>query len=192
MTMLTRHGFKVDGRFEKSGVKHTARIALSGLHLRITFVNPHLGTVDPMFNCNVHFVFLLHVNKLMFCDFRVMQEVLRERRSCRNAFEALDFMCKEYDVYVKTRLIELGTRRKLYRNSFGLSKAHVSNEVVSITRISDSSIFRVTGRVNACVTECIVDLKTGACNKCNVGYFCVHVSSAACAFPECMVKTLTS
>ena len=118
-----------------------------------------------------------------------MQEVLRERRTCRNVVEALDFLCGDYDVYMKQRLITLCTRRCTYRNGFGLAALEVSANIIAIERHGESSVFTVTEDIGALeVEESMIDLKTGACSDCDASRFCVHVSAAACAYPECMVR----
>ena len=117
-----------------------------------------------------------------------MQEVLKERRACRNIFDAIDFVCVQYDAYLKTRLISLATRRCVYRNGFGLQRLSVCAQIVSIERSGTGKVFRVQEEVEGNLRDLLVDLESGACSGCDDSVFCVHTSAVACVHPECMVR----
>ena len=118
-----------------------------------------------------------------------MQEVLKERRACRNIFDAIDFVCVQYDAYLKTRLISLATRRCVYRNGFGLQRLSVCAQIVSIERSGSGKVFCVLEEVGESFGQVMVDLESGACSGCDDSMFCVHTSAVACVHPECMVCT---
>ena len=117
---------------------------------------------------------------------RVMQEVIRERRSCRNVFEVLDFICIEYETYMKARLVNLATGRSRYRNGFGLREKRVRAGIVDVVRVGQSSVFVMMQDDQ----EVTVDLASGACSQCSKSKFCAHVSGVACMYPEVMVRTV--
>ena len=116
-----------------------------------------------------------------------MQEVIQERKSCRNVFEVLEFICVDYDVYLKTRLINLATKRSTYRNGFGLKRLSVSTGISRITRIGHSTfeVVQVLSSQNCVMT---VEMTSGACSRCEMTKFCVHVSAVGCLYPESMVS----
>ena len=116
-----------------------------------------------------------------------MQEVIQERKACRNVFEVLDFVCVDYEVYLRNRLVTLACNRSSYRNTFGLKTLKVCPGVLEITRTGPST-FTLLQKSNADEVEIIVEMTSGACSQCDVNKFCVHVSTVACMFPESMVR----
>ena len=117
-----------------------------------------------------------------------MQEVIRERRACRNVFEVLDFVCVDYDKYVKTRLINLGTGRLTYANAYGLREFNVKSGITSVKRVGDSFVFLVMQVIMNVETMVTVDLLSGACSVCEMSKSCCHVRGVACIYPEAMVS----
>ena len=73
--------------------------------------------------------------------YRVMQDIIRERRSCRNVFEVLDFICIDYELYMKARLVNLATGRSQYRNAFGLQVKEIQHGISDICRVGESAVF---------------------------------------------------
>jgi len=117
----------------------------------------------------------------------VMQEVIQERKACRNVFEVMDFICIDYDVYLKNRLVSLACVRSSYRNSFGLKSRKVSAGIVEITRLGQST-FVLVQEEQGSDGDVFVEMKSGACSHCERTKFCVHVSTIACLYPESMVR----
>ena len=118
---------------------------------------------------------------------RVMQEIIQDRKSCRNIFEVLEFVCVDYDVYVKTRLINLATKRCTYRNGFGLKKLSVASGISRISRIGQST-FEVVQEIYSQKCVVTVEMTSGACSRCEMTKFCAHVSAVGCLYPESMVS----
>ena len=116
-----------------------------------------------------------------------MQEVIQERRACRNVFEVIDFICVDYDKYMKARLVNLASKRCDYRNAFGLRKLEVSPGICEIKQLGQYT-FIVLQDCESGVFEVIVEMQSGACSHCDLSKFCVHVSAVACVFPESMVS----
>ena len=119
-----------------------------------------------------------------------MQEVLKERRACQNIFDAIDFVCVEYDSYLKARLISLATRKSIYRNGYGVQNVSVPGQVMSIERCGGGALFAVNEESEEGVRVILVDMESGACSACESNCFCVHTSAVACVHPECMVRKL--
>ena len=118
---------------------------------------------------------------------RVMQEVIQDRKACRNVFEVLDFMCVDYDQYLKSRLITLACNRSSYRNTFGLRVLKVCPGEVDITQHGPST-FSLLQKCDEGDVNVTVEMTTGACSDCELNKFCIHVSTIACMFPESMVR----
>ena len=116
-----------------------------------------------------------------------MQEVIQERKACRNVFEVMDFICIDYDVYLKNRLVSLACLRSSYRNSFGLKETKISPGIVEISRVGPSTFVLVQEEQGE-DADVILEMKSGACSHCELTKFCVHVSTIACLFPESMVR----
>ena len=115
-----------------------------------------------------------------------MQEVIQDRKACRNVFELLDFIFVDYDVYMKSRLVSLACGRSTYRNTFGLNRLQVCKGKVAITSLGPST-FCVKQELEGEVTDVIVEMTSGACSLCVLTKFCEHVCTVACSFPESMV-----
>ena len=117
----------------------------------------------------------------------VMQEVIQERKACRNVFEVMDFICIDYDVYLKNRLVSLACVRSTYRNSFGLKKMNVSAGIIEIRRLGQSTFVLVQEEQGE-DGDIIVETTSGACSHWERTKFCTHVSTIACLYPESMVR----
>ena len=118
-----------------------------------------------------------------------MQEVIQERRACRNVFEVLEFICVDYDSYLKARLVNLASKRCNYRNGFGLRKLQISSGISQISRLGHYTFIVVQSCESGSI-DVIVEMQSGACSHCELSKFCVHVSAVACMFPESMVSVV--
>ena len=117
-----------------------------------------------------------------------MQEVIQERKACRNVFEVMDFICVDYNSYLKSRLVSLATKRCTYRNAFGLKTMALSPGIFSITRLGQSTFEVLQERLSGNDCKATVEMRSGACSHCELSKFCVHVSAVACLYPESMVS----
>ena len=134
--------------------------------------------------------FIVSVQFFYYDMYRVMQDIIRERRSCRNVFEVLDFICIDYELYMKARLVNLATGRSQYRNAFGLQVKEIQHGISEICRVGESAVFVMMQKDIRNKYEVTVDMISGACSQCSVSKVCAHVSAVACIFPESTVRTL--
>ena len=118
-----------------------------------------------------------------------MQEVIQERKACRNVFEVMDFICVDYEVYVKSRLVSIACRRSLYRNAFGLKTLRVSPGTLEVKQVGQSTFILLQG-IECADNQVTVEMTSGACSECTLSKFCVHVSTVACLYPESMVMCI--